>query len=221
MNIEQAINILAQCSPDNHKNFKKQIYHYQVELTSPLKDYLDFIDIDVLEWLNTSPENYKAESTFYAFRSPVITLLKHKDVIAEYGEQYCTSLAKNISLVFSQNIDSIIKARNNTIIIEDKSDTESDNDSDKTDDDTQSVHSSLDINALTNQDKNKNEVTKTDNDFKKQYETLKYRYDNLQQNYDALMKDHQYVKGQYERTNTELERTWEHIKDILYKLAPK
>jgi hypothetical protein len=137
MNIEQAINILAQCSPDNHKNFKKQINHYQVELTSPLKDYLDFIDIDVLEWLNTSPENYKAESTFYAFKSPINTLLKHKDVIAEYGEQYCTSLAKNISLVFSQNIDSIIKARNNTIIIEDKSDyTESDNDNDSDHDDT-------------------------------------------------------------------------------------
>lgn len=178
MDIQQALSLLAEISAENHKNFKKQTNHFKIELTDPLKDYLDTIDSDVTKWLKTTPDSYKKKSTFYAFKSPVCTLLKHKDVIAQFGETYCTLLSEKIKQVFSDNIDNIINERTkkNCIEIQDTQTTDNDTSTDDNDsensDDTQSIksnHSSFPENI---EYRNPKDRKKTIDDYNKRINDL-------------------------------------------------
>ena len=106
MDIQQAINLL---SGENHKYFLEQINHFEIDVTTPLKEYLDSIDNDVLAWFKLAPENIKAESTYYKFKSPVQNLLQHKDVVQQNGHIYCNTLYNKIKSVFSKHKQDIVK----------------------------------------------------------------------------------------------------------------
>lgn len=106
MDIQQAINLL---SGENHKYFLEQINHFEIDVTTPLKQYLDSIDNDVLAWFKLAPENIKAESTYYKFKSPVQNLLQHKDVVQQNGHIYCNTLYNKIKSVFSKHKQDIVK----------------------------------------------------------------------------------------------------------------
>jgi hypothetical protein len=116
MDIQQAINLLT---TENHRYFVEQINHFSIDKTSPLIDYLDFINSDIIGWFKSAPENIKAESTYYKFKSPINNLLERPDVIEQYGLTYCTTLAKNITKTFSKHKQDIIKRSKNININED------------------------------------------------------------------------------------------------------
>jgi hypothetical protein len=215
MNIQQAINLL---SGENHKYFVEQINHFKIDTSSQLKDYLDFINSDIIGWFKSAPENIKAESTYYKFKSPINNLLEHKNVIEQCEHTYCTTLAKNITKTFSKYKKDIIK-RNKSISINqhqahtpssshdtetnDYSDNEPDNNSGLGDPDDLEYADPLKY--------------KTDIDYKNKYESLQQIHNNLQDDYNALMKDHQYLKGQYERCNSELIRVWDFLNKFVSK----
>lgn len=106
MNIQQAINLL---SGENHKYFVEQINHFEIDKTSPLKDYLVSIDNDVLTWFKSAPKKYTKESTYYKFKSPVQNLLQHKDVVEQNGHTFCNTLFNKIKNVFSNYKNDIVK----------------------------------------------------------------------------------------------------------------
>jgi len=106
MDIQQAINLL---SGENHKFFKEQVSYFEIDITTPLKEYLDIIDNDVLEWFKSAPKQYTKESTFFKFKSPLHTLLQHKDVVEQYGHTYCNTLSNKITNVFSKHKKDIVK----------------------------------------------------------------------------------------------------------------
>lgn len=221
MNIQQAINLL---SGENHKYFVEQINHFKIDTTSQLKDYLDFINSDIIGWFKSAPENIKAESTYYKFKSPINNLLEHKDVIEQCEHTYCRTLAKNITNTFSKHKQQIIKRNKSININEQPMNTSTSSNYDTYSEishDTEPENKSGLGNPDDLQYDDPKEYNKTDNDYKHKYESLQQKYNNLEESYDELMKNHQYLKGQYDKTNNELERTWEHIKDILNKLAPK
>jgi hypothetical protein len=118
MNVQQAIDILLS-QPENHKYFIQQINHFNIDKTSPIKDYLDFINGDIIAWFKSAPENIKAESTYYKFKAPLNTLLEHELVIKQCEHTFCTTLAKNITKTFSKHKQEIINERNNNINIDD------------------------------------------------------------------------------------------------------
>lgn len=208
MDIQQAINLL---SGENHKYFVEQINHFKIDTTSQLKDYLDFINSDIIGWFKSAPENIKAESTYYKFKSPINNLLEHKDVIEHYGHTYCTTLAKNITKTFSKHKQDIIK-RNKSININHQplnvhTDTCSDTSTEPEDNSS--------IPDPVYQDPNENTITNID--YKNKYESLKQIHKNLQESYNKLEIDNQYLKGQFERTDGELKRVWDFLNKFISK----
>jgi T5orf172 domain len=233
MNIKQAIDILTKSSNDNHKYFIDQLNHFKIQQTSPLKDYLDFINKDVLEWFRTSPESIKAQSTFYKFKAPINTLLEHKDVIETYGHTFCTTLARQITQVFSQNRECIIKERNNNIYIDNKNnnDTNSETDSNEA--------SSMVPNDIRNKNENitteplhNYELQEQNNKLQVQYEILQAKHSIQDKYYETILNNqHKYqdtIIKYYETTfqhitknNENLTKNNEHLMKLLEHYASK
>lgn len=182
MIIQDAIQFLTKI-PEKHKYFIEQLQHFHVEHSSPLKDYLDIIDNDVLLWLNNSPLRIKAKSTFYKFKSPIHSLLESSLVIEQYGQSYCTNLAKKITQVFSKHIQGIINERNpdTNVNIEETTHTETTSDTESND------GTEIDLEKLEPSKLEHTHSTKNNHDLITQIELLKHKLDTQKLYYEAML----------------------------------
>jgi hypothetical protein len=85
-----------------HFNFTKQQF---------LKDYLDFIIHEPVEWLKAFPEQLKTKSSFAKPKSALIKLIKCPSVVTALGADYLKNIHDIIWTTFKQSSDEIIRLR--------------------------------------------------------------------------------------------------------------
>lgn len=180
MDIQSALALLGN-HEENSKFFKGQVRHFNVDGGSSLKEYLDRINGDAIMWLRELPQSIKSKPRFHKYKAPIYALLEHKDIVATYGQEYCSTVLKNIKNAFKDSIDKIINERKQSPAVEeDTPDSIHEHESD--DDD-----SVLDIDILEVAQaglvKNKSDETV---DYKQQYELLKVKYDGLWREYNTV-----------------------------------
>ena len=76
-----------------------------------LKDYLDFIVHEPVEWLKGFPAKYTSKNSFSRPKTAVLKLLKETAVIAALGEEYTLSIHDAIWTAFKGHSDEIVKKR--------------------------------------------------------------------------------------------------------------
>ena len=191
------------------KYFKEQCKHFKREETSNLKDYFDIVKKDATAWLRSLPNSVRSKSTFHKYKAPLYALLEHKEVVALYGEEYCSTVSKNLKQAFKDSIQDVINERTkeNIVLVEDTETicTEENHDSDD-------EQSQLDLDSLEVAEPTKTNLQESTGveDYKQKYFALKSRYDDLQ-------KELTRVKCINERSDNELSRVW----GILDKIVSK
>ena len=76
-----------------------------------LKDYLDFIVHEPVEWLKGFPTKYTSKNSFSRPKTAVLKLLKETAVIAALGEEYTIGIHDAIWSTFKRHSDEIVKKR--------------------------------------------------------------------------------------------------------------
>jgi hypothetical protein len=99
--------------------------HFGFNDQQSLKDYLDFIVHEPVEFLKAFPEQLKTKSSFAKPKSALIKLLKHERVINLLGEEYIKTIHDTIWATFKKHGDSILSSRQKQSVNEDE-DNESD-----------------------------------------------------------------------------------------------
>jgi len=90
--------------------------HFQFKETQSLKDYLDFIVHEPVEWLKAFPEKLKTKSSFAKPKSALIKLLKHERVINDLGEEYIKNIHDVVWATFKKHGDTILASRQKTTV---------------------------------------------------------------------------------------------------------
>lgn len=182
----------------NLQTFKKQIALSQVEPTAKLKDYLDSINDDPVQWLSSFPDDLTCKSAFHQYKEPVYKLLKHAKLHEDYGENYCVNLMNNIKQAFTINCQDIIDKRKNS-----KKPTEIIAFDDSSSCDTESeVVSELDIRTLEPIDKqNKHETQNTNVENNNE---LQYQINSLKDKLVMQEKYYESIIEYYKTTNEQL-----------------
>jgi hypothetical protein len=89
-----------------------------------LKDYLDFIVHEPVEWLKAFPEQLKTKSSFAKPKSALIKLLKHERVVQELGEDYIKHIHDVIWATFKKHGDAVLASRQSSIDEEEDNESE-------------------------------------------------------------------------------------------------
>lgn len=85
--------------------------HFGFNDQQSLKDYLDFIVHEPVEFLKAFPEQLKTKSSFAKPKSALIKLLKHERVVNVLGEEYLKTIHDTIWATFKKHGDSILSSR--------------------------------------------------------------------------------------------------------------
>jgi hypothetical protein len=187
MDIQSALALVANHEEKN-KFFKGQVRHFNLDGGSSLKDYLDRINNDAVRWLRDLPKSIKSKPRFHKYKAPIYALLVHKDVVAAYGQEYCSTVLNNLKNAFRDRIDEIINERTQSPAVEEDTpesilEQESDDDGSVLDID------SLEVATPGTTEKKSDETV----DYKQQYELMKVKY-------DALWREYNTVKGVLSKT---------------------
>lgn len=196
---------------ENAKLLTEQTHHFQLELNSNLKEYLDIIKSSPFKWYQNAPKGFRSKSRFHKYKAPVCALLEHKDVINAYGQNYCVSLLKNIKQTFRESIDKVIDER------DPKKTAPNTDDGDSADGDC----SELDVDTLEVMEPERYDLENTTeetlkNTTNKKYDDLLVEYKSLKEHHLALQRDYHKLQGEYvgvkallTRADAELARVWE------------
>jgi hypothetical protein len=76
-----------------------------------LKDYLDFIVHEPVEWLKGFPTKYRSKNSFSRPKTAVLKLLKEGSVITALGEEYTIGIHDAIWSAFKKHSDTIVAKR--------------------------------------------------------------------------------------------------------------
>jgi hypothetical protein len=110
MNLSSAALILD----ENSRYFADVYKNFSFRDDQLLKDYLDFILHEPVEWLKGFPAKLKTKNTFSRPKAALIKLLKTDGVKAEFSEEYVASVYNSVWNAFKKNVDSILEQRNKT-----------------------------------------------------------------------------------------------------------
>lgn len=200
MEAQTAITLLN--NNEHVKYFKDQLKHFQRSPESPLKEYLDIINNNATEWLQSLPKGVKSKSTFHKYKAPLYVILEHKDVLDAYGYNYCTTVLKNVKEAFKASIDKIINERKQNGQEEEALPEESVAQHESDDE------LGVDLENLENTDKPKKH---------EEYSKIQTMYDNILIERNELLKEYALVRGLLERADKELSRVWQ----LVDKLSSK
>lgn len=167
--------------------FKKQIVLFQVNPSSKLKDYLDFINNNAVHWLQSLPD-VQSKSGFHKYKDPIYKLIKHNKLYEDYGENYCATLLNTMKQAFTNECQRIIDERKALKTTHVTLNLDDDDSSETTSEPT------LDINSIQPIEPSHND--NTDNET------------SLQAKYDALLREHEHLQIKYECSQAELSRVW-------------
>ena len=107
MNLAGATNLLGA-----QARYFSDVYKlYEFKDDQLLKDYLDFITHEPVEWMKGFPAKLTQKGSFSRPKAAVIKLLKHADVIEALGETYTQSVYDIVWNTFKKHIDAILATR--------------------------------------------------------------------------------------------------------------
>jgi hypothetical protein len=92
-----------------------KLYEYKDDQT--LKDYLDFVIHEPVEWMRGFPSKMITKGSFSKPKSALIKLLKQESVITALGESYVKKVHDIVWAAFKKNADDIVASRNKTATV--------------------------------------------------------------------------------------------------------
>lgn len=108
MKLSEAQNLLG----ENARHFTEVYKLFSYRDDQLLKDYIDFIVREPVEWLKGFPSKLVSKGAFSKPKTSIIKLLKMESVIAHLGEEYANQAREAIWQAFKNNMDSILLKRN-------------------------------------------------------------------------------------------------------------
>jgi hypothetical protein len=113
MNLGQASTLL-----ESQGRYFSDVYKlYGFKDDRPLKDYLDFVIHEPVEWLKGLPANYTSRATFGRPKTALVKLLKDERTIAVLGAEYTGRVHSVVWQTFKQHADAILSAHESKITV--------------------------------------------------------------------------------------------------------
>lgn len=117
MNLSDATGLLG-----NQARYFSDVYKlFDFKDTQNLKDYLDFIVHEPIEWMKGFPARLTQKGSFSRPKASIIKLLKHTNVIQVLGKEYTQNVYDIVWNTFKKHVDTILTARQ----VKDESDEDS------------------------------------------------------------------------------------------------
>ena len=110
MNLSDASILLG----ENSRYFTEVYKNFSFKDEQTLKDYLDFIAHEPVEWLRGFPSKLKTKNTFSRPKTILIKLLKMPEIQTSLGAEYVENIRNAVWPAYKNHIDSIIAQRNRT-----------------------------------------------------------------------------------------------------------
>lgn len=122
MNLADATGLLG-----NQARYFSDVYKlFDFKDDQVLKDYLDFVIHEPVDWMKGFPARFTQKGSFSRPKAAVIKLLKHPNVIQVLGKEYTQKVYDIVWNTFKQNVDAILEKRHtNQQHIEEEEDDES------------------------------------------------------------------------------------------------
>lgn len=123
MNFDQAYDLLKTVTPnsDNADKFKRSHLHYNFIIsTADIKQYLDFIKDNCLDWIEGLPDQWKSKTTLSKPKTAIIKLLEQPQIRTAYGQEYTEELIDIIASTWKHNSQRIIDDRINEVQVNDQ-----------------------------------------------------------------------------------------------------
>ena len=107
MDLEKAQGLLG----ENSRYFVEVYKLYEFRENQLLKDYLDFVIHEPIEWIRGFPSKLRAKGSFAKPKAALIKLLKRPEVAAELGAAYVKQAHDTVWNTFKKHGDEILQAR--------------------------------------------------------------------------------------------------------------
>jgi hypothetical protein len=107
MNLGEATVLLG----SQGREFSEVYKLYAFRDDQPLREYLDFIVHEPVEWLKGFPARWTTRASFSKPKTALIKLLKHADVLHAHGADYIRSVYECVWGTFKRHADSILEDR--------------------------------------------------------------------------------------------------------------
>ena len=107
MNLETAAGLLG----ENSRYFVDVYKLYEFTDSQLLKDYLDFVIHEPIEWIRGFPSKLRAKGSFAKPKAALIKLLKRAEVEKELGATYVKKVHDIVWNTFKKHGDEILEAR--------------------------------------------------------------------------------------------------------------
>jgi hypothetical protein len=99
---------------EQSRYFSEAYKQFSFKDDQELKDYLDFIMHEPVEWLKGLPGKLKTKNTLSRPKTALVKLLKLPSVKQDLTEVYVDQVYSTIWQAFKKNIDKILETRNKT-----------------------------------------------------------------------------------------------------------
>ena len=108
MNLKTATQLLE----GSGKHFSDVYKLYQYKDDQLLREYLDFVIHEPVEWMRGFPKRLKSKGMFAQPKTALIKLLKMKQIVDEFGEDYVKTIYDVVWQSFKKHGDDVYAARN-------------------------------------------------------------------------------------------------------------
>jgi len=107
MNLSDATGLLG-----NQARYFSDVYKlFDFKDNQNLKDYLDFIVHEPVEWMKGFPARLTQKGSFSRPKAAIIKLLKHTNVIQVLGKEYTQNVYDTVWNTFKKHVEVILTAR--------------------------------------------------------------------------------------------------------------
>jgi len=115
MRLIDAYNLLVEDGiSDNHRYFSELYKQFNYRDEGLLKDYLEFIYYDPVEWMRGFPKKLTTKTSFSKPKTAVIKLLKKEAVVEAVGAEFAERLHTKIWKTFKENSEGLLADRAKT-----------------------------------------------------------------------------------------------------------
>jgi hypothetical protein len=167
MDIQKATTLFNNAEQSRH--FTKLIASLNLQSSTNITDFFNIITHNPLQWLNLLPKEAQSDDAFRKYKTPLYTLLNNTEVKQIVGETFCDNTRKLIQKGYKDNIEQVLKLRNNTMNIDINN--ELDEQETLCDD-----NSETDITSVLNIDDIEYQNQKTNDDYQNKIKNLEEKY---------------------------------------------
>lgn len=107
MKLKEAYELLHKHGNDHHRAFAAIFKHYKYTEEAELKDYLDFVECETLEWFKGFPGGMVTKEALNKPKTALVKLLKLEEVKTALGADYVAKVHRKVWDTFKQNVDAI------------------------------------------------------------------------------------------------------------------